>query len=82
MAAELDIENQIGAINTDRAPLFGAMIGGAPYLMERLAKRLREFEITPLYALTERVSVEETLPDGSVRKTAVFEHLGFEEAVP
>ncbi len=33
--------------------------------------------ITPLYAFTRRESVEEVLPDGSTRKTAVFRHAGF-----
>lgn len=54
-----------------------AMIGGAPYLMAPLEAALRAKGIRPLYAFSERTSVEETLPDGSVRKTAVFIHKGF-----
>lgn len=54
-----------------------AMIGGAPYLMGALEGALAERGITPLYAFSVRESVEETLPDGSTRKTAVFRHVGF-----
>lgn len=57
----------------------GAMIGGAPYLMAPLERALKDRGITPLYAFSKRESVEETLPDGSVRKVAVFRHLGFVE---
>lgn len=54
-----------------------AMIGGAPYLMAPLETTLKEIGVTPLYAFSVRESVEETLPDGSVRKTNVFKHGGF-----
>jgi len=57
------------------------MIGGAPFLMAPLEKALRERGITPLYAFSRRESVEELLPDGSVRKTPVFHPLGFVEGV-
>jgi hypothetical protein len=35
-------------------------------------------EITMLVAHSDRVSVDETQPDGSVKKTAVFKHVAFE----
>lgn len=54
-----------------------AMIGGAPFLMVHLHHHLAEKRVKPLYAFSVRESVEETLPDGSVRKTAVFKHGGF-----
>ncbi len=57
-----------------------AMIGGAPYLMAPLELALRAAEVQPLYSFSQRESVEETLPDGSVRKMAVFRHLGYVEA--
>jgi hypothetical protein len=53
------------------------MIGGAPYLMAPLEVALRAHGITPLYAFSVRESVEQTQPDGSVRKIAVFRHGGF-----
>ncbi len=53
------------------------MIGGAPYLMGPLEKALTLRGMTPFYAFSERVSSEETLPDGSVRKTQIFRHAGF-----
>jgi len=54
-----------------------AMLGGAPYLMGPLEAALREQDVQPLYAFSRRESVEEVMPDGSVRKTAVFRHAGF-----
>lgn len=54
-----------------------AMIGGAPFLMGPLEIELKLAGIAPLYAFSRRESVDETLPDGSVRKTAVFRHEGF-----
>lgn len=80
----LEVADELGAMagwNEGHRPLGQAMIGGAPYLVERLARRLKELEVTPLYATSERVSVEETQPDGSVRKVQVFQHLGFVEAL-
>ncbi len=56
-----------------------AMIGGAPYLMSTLERELKKRGIKPLYAFSKREVVEEQLPDGSVRKTHVFKHLGFVE---
>jgi hypothetical protein len=57
-----------------------AMIGGAPYLMGPLEAALKAVGVKPLYAFSVRESVETTLPDGRVVKTAVFRHLGFVEA--
>jgi len=54
-----------------------AMIGGAPYLMYPLEIRLRTQGILPLYAFSKREIEEIQLPDGSVKKTLVFKHLGF-----
>lgn len=58
------------------------MIGGAPYLMAPLERALIESGFAPVYAFSRRETGEETLPDGSVRKTGVFRHLGFVEAAP
>lgn len=54
-----------------------AMIGGAPFFMRHLEDALHMQGIKALYAFSRRESVEETLPDGSVRKTNVFKHVGF-----
>ena len=56
------------------------MIGGASFLMGSLERALLPQGIEPLYAFSARESVEETLADGSVRKTAVFRHRGFVSA--
>lgn len=58
-----------------------AMIGGAPYLMSALEDALIARGIKTFYAFSRRESVEETLPDGSIKKTAIFRHIGFVEAV-
>ena len=54
-----------------------AMIGGAPYLMGPLTRALKSHGVDVCFSFTERVSVESTLPDGSVTKTSVFKHVGF-----
>ena len=54
-----------------------AMIGGAPYLMAPLEVALWDQRIRPLYAFSVRESVEQTLPDGTIRKTSIFRHAGF-----
>ncbi|MHC1589130.1 MAG: hypothetical protein ACXQS1_04875 [Methermicoccaceae archaeon] len=56
-----------------------AMVGGAPYLMPPLERALRERGIKPLYAFSRREVREEKLDDGTVKKVAVFRHLGFVE---
>lgn len=55
-----------------------AMIGGAPYLMGALETALKVRGVQPLYAFSERVSVEKEV-NGEVIKTSVFKHLGFVE---
>jgi hypothetical protein len=54
-----------------------AMIGGAPYLMTCLEDQLSKRGIKPLYAFSTRESIEQHQPDGSIRKIAVFKHIGF-----
>ena len=49
------------------------MIGGAPYLMGMLEDELRLNQMHPVYAFSERVSVEKE--DGT--KVSVFKHVGF-----
>jgi hypothetical protein len=56
-----------------------AMIGGAPFLMAELERHLRLRGVKPLYAFSQRESVEVTADDGSVTKTNVFKHVGFVE---
>ena len=56
---------------------YEAMIGGAPYLMCALEYALLNHAIEPVYAFSQRESIEQTQPDGSVRKTNIFRHAGF-----
>ena len=58
-----------------------AMIGGAPFFMGPLERALAVAGVKVLYAFSVRESVDEKLPDGSVKKTQVFRHAGFVEAV-
>lgn len=57
-----------------------ALVGGAPYLMGALETALKERGIQPLYAFSQRESVETISADGTVVKTAVFKHIGYVEA--
>ena len=57
-----------------------ALIGGAPYLMAPLEEALKQEGIIPLYAFSQRESVETVNADGTVVKTAVFKHKGYIEA--
>lgn len=54
------------------------MIGGAPFFMGALERALTKRGIKPLYAFSQRVSVEKDI-DGKIIKTAEFKHMGFVE---
>lgn len=56
-----------------------AMIGGAPYFMSALESALKNDGFEVLYAFSKRESVDQVQLDGSVRKVAVFKHVGFVE---
>lgn len=56
------------------------MVGGALYMMPSLVNELKEAGIEPLFAYSDRVSVDVQNPDGTVSKTVKFEHLGFVRA--
>jgi hypothetical protein len=81
-AAELfcrasDLAELVADTPADQPICFAAMIGGAPYFMAPLADALRKYGIEPSFSFTARESVDVAQPDGSVRKTAVFRHLGW-----
>ena len=57
------------------------MIGGAPFLMPVLSKALWNRGFKPFYAVSDRVSEESVLADGSVRKVMVFNHVSLVEAM-
>ncbi len=86
-AAELGDVAQIWAdhfdgLGSNPDPEDKIMIGGAPYLMAALEARLHAHGLTPVYAFSQRESVEEIQADGSVRKVAIFRHSGFVAASP
>jgi hypothetical protein len=66
----------LGAANASHHTV---MIGGAPYFMGALERALKAQGHQPVYAFSRRESVDQVLEDGTVRKTAVFKHLGFVE---
>ena len=53
------------------------MIGGMPSFMPVLESVLKEKGWEVGYACSERVSVDQHMPDGSVRKVNSFKHVGF-----
>jgi hypothetical protein len=53
------------------------MVGGAPFFTSTLERVLLAAHVYPVYAFSRRESVDEVQPDGSVRKIAVFKHVGF-----
>lgn len=59
-----------------------AMIGGAPFFMSALESALLDHGVRPLYAFSVRESIEQTMPDGTVKKISVFKHSGFVEVAP
>ena len=68
--------NYIGTVTTGGERV---MIGGAPFFMGALERELKAAGYVPVYAFSERVSVDMTQPDGSVVKTSRFAHKGFVE---
>ena len=55
-----------------------AMIGGAPFFMGTLQDTLKLRGIAPVYAFSQRESVEKEV-EGKIVKTNVFKHVGFVE---
>ena len=68
------------ALIAKRAGADAAMIGGAPYFMGQLEHLLKLAGVSPLYSFSERKSVDQPQADGTVRKVAVFEHVGWVQA--
>ena len=68
---------KIAAIASQTQKTGLVMIGGALWLMYPLIKALVKRGLTPLFAYSERETVEEPQEDGSVKKIAVFRHKGF-----
>jgi len=80
MERALSTEGDIARDQAMAEPVCSAMVGGAPYLVERLIPRLKEAGVRPVYALSERVSQEVEGESGVVKKVATFRHLGFIDA--
>ena len=66
-----------GQLDGESPHFESAMIGGAPFLMPILAESLKESGLLPVYAFSQRVVEEQGDEAGSVRKVAVFRHIGF-----
>ena len=69
--------NHLGGDDGDDPHPSQAMIGGAPWMMRALEDALADYGIKPVYAFSVRQSIEQSQPDGSVRKINVFRHAGF-----
>ena len=79
--AELASFNGLGGDDGDDPFPSHAMIGGAFWLMAPLAEELKARNIQPVFAFSLRESSEIAMPDGSVRKTMTFRHVGFVDHV-
>ena len=81
IASDLMLEEKANwieeGLDEDDFEQYYAMIGGAPFLMGPLEVALKKFDIIPVYAFSVRDSVDVKQADGSVKKTAVFNHGGF-----
>lgn len=78
--AALAVHNGLGGDDADDPHPTAAMIGGAPWMMRALEDALLDMGVPAVYAFSVRESIEQTQPDGSVRKVAVFRHAGFVDA--
>lgn len=69
--------DDVRALNYRTAPNAKAMVGGFMPLLDVLIPMLKEHGCDPIYALSDRVTVETVQEDGTVKKTSVFQHMGF-----
>ena len=53
------------------------MVGGAPWLMAPLVAGLKAAKLTPVFAYSQRESVDTVNEDGTVSKTSIFVHRGW-----
>lgn len=56
------------------------MIGGAPFLMSSLESAFSDANLQVFYAFSKRQSVDQVQGDGSVKKVAIFRHIGLYRA--
>ena len=66
----------MAAERTENLSGIQCMIGGAPYLMSILERKIKEVGGSPVYSFSKRESIE-IEKEGKVTKTTVFKHLGF-----
>ena len=66
-----------GLASFNNVSMASVMIGGAPFFMSYLETALKSASIRPVYAFTARDSVDIEQEDGTVKKTAIFKHMGF-----
>jgi len=78
---EIEAAAEAVAKIADEGEFEQVMIGGAPFFMSPLEYALACRGITPLYAFSRRESVDVPDGNGGVRKTQVFRHEGFVEAL-
>jgi hypothetical protein len=76
---EMNVRANKLALLASRQRADKALIGGAPFFMSTLENALIAVGVTPVYAFSQRQSVEVVQEDGTVVKTNVFKHLGYVE---
>ena len=72
-------DKAVGLIAPHAEPGTQVMVGGAPFFMSALEAVLKAAGFKPVYAFSERVSMDVVQPDGTVVKTSKFAHKGFVE---
>lgn len=74
---EIDFQHKGKEVEYDE---WGVMLGGALWLMKPLTNEFGRSRVVPMFAFSERKSVETMLPNGQVEKTQVFKHAGWVKA--
>jgi hypothetical protein len=78
MAEMVDRARTVFAIaSASLIPHDRVMLGGAPFFTTVLEVAATLHRETVVYAFSQRETIEQAQPDGSVRKTQVFRHAGF-----
>lgn len=74
---EIDFQSKGQEVGYDE---WQVMLGGALWLMKPLTDGFMRSRVVPVFAFSERKSLETPLANGTVQKVVVFEHAGWVKA--